>query len=492
MVLESMFEKQFEDSSHGFRPHRSCHTALQQVQRLFTATKWFIEGDIQGFFDNINHDVMIRILEERISDDRFIRLIRKFLTAGYLEEWVYHRTFSGTPQGGIVSPILANIYLDKLDKYMKEYMTKFDKGKQRTVNTEYRKLCGKRSFLVYKMKKATDETQRLEHISRIRVIEKERRQVPPMNDMDSNYRRIKYVRYADDFVIGVIGSRKDCEIIKEDIKKFLIEKLKLSLSDDKTLITHANKRAKFLGYEIYISKSSNQTKRGRISGILRRDYGKKVVLKLPMETMRKKLMDCGALKLINHNGHEKWKPQMRNRYKNNDDLEILDAYNAEIRGFCNFYSIANNSSELHNFRYIMEYSMYKTFASKYNTTMGKILAKYKINKEFTIFYESKKGEKKKRVLFKASFKRKKESLLPDSDNIPTIRFAEYTTSLIERLKAQQCELCGANGTLEMHHVRKVKDLNGKERWKILMIARRRKTMAVCQECHWKIHAGKID
>src|SRR6185437_2221917 len=113
MILESTFEKQFEDSSHGFRPRRSCHTALMQIQKNFTATKWFIEGDIKGFFDNIDHDVLMEILRDRIEDDRFLRLIRKFLNAGYVEDWVFHKTYSGTPQGGIISPILANIYLDK-------------------------------------------------------------------------------------------------------------------------------------------------------------------------------------------------------------------------------------------------------------------------------------------------------------------------------------------------------------------------------------------
>lgn len=128
MILEAIYEDYFENTSHGFRPKRSCHTALLHVQKTFNGAKWFVEGDIKGFFDNINHDVMVATLSERIADDRFLRLIRKFLNAGYVEDWKFHNTYSGTPQGGIVSPILANIYLDRLD-YMKEYIQKFDKGK---------------------------------------------------------------------------------------------------------------------------------------------------------------------------------------------------------------------------------------------------------------------------------------------------------------------------------------------------------------------------
>ncbi len=269
MVLEAIFERQFENSSHGFRTHRSCHTALIQVQRNFTASKWFIEGDIKGFFDNINHDVLIEILKERIADERFIRLIRKFLNAGYVEDWIFHKTYSGTPQGGIVSPILANIYLDKLDKYMKEYIFNFDKGDKRQDNVEYHRLSRKIAKLNYKLETVKDEAQKAERIKKIKEIESERKLLPCGNEMDNEYRRLKYVRYADDFLIGVIGSKEDCVKIKKEITTFLSEKLKLTLSEEKTLITHANKSAKFLGYEIYVRKSNNQTKRDK-SGRLKR------------------------------------------------------------------------------------------------------------------------------------------------------------------------------------------------------------------------------
>ncbi len=491
MILEAIFERQFENSSHGFRTNRSCHTALIQVQRNFTASKWFIEGDIKGFFDNINHDVLIEILKERIADERFIRLMRKFLNAGYVEDWIFYKTYSGTPQGGIVSPILANIYLDTLDKYMKEYISNFDKGDKRQDNVEYHRLSRKIAKLNYKLETVKDEAQKAERIKKVKEIEGERKLLPCGNEMDKGYRRLKYVRYADDFLIGVIGSKEECEIIKKELTTFLSEKLKLTLSKEKTLITHANKSAKFLGYEIYVRKSNNQTKRDK-SGRLKRDYGKRVVLKLPTETIRKKLIDYEAMKIIQHNGHEKWKPLSRIKLINNDDLEILDTYNTEIRGFANYYSIANNSSALNSLKYIMEYSMYKTFAKKYRTSARKIIEKYRFNKDFAVFYSNKKGERKMRVFFNESFSRKTEIVGTFCDTIPSTIIVAATTSLIDRLKAQQCELCGANENLEMHHIRKLKDLKGKEPWEILMIARRRKTMAVCQQCHKKIHYGKID
>ena len=488
MMLEAMYEEYFENTSHGFRPRRSCHTALIQVQKNFTATKWFVEGDIEGFFDNINHDVLIGILKERIADERFIRLIRKFLKAGYIEDWVFHKTYSGTPQGGIISPILANIYLDKLDKYMKEYAEKFDKGIKRKMNPEYKRYSGKIWWLGTKLKKTENEVTRKELITAIRCIQK-KRLIPSVDEMDENYKRIKYVRYADDFIIGVIGSKADSETIKEDIKNFLYDKLKLTLSEEKTLITHGNKHAKFLGYEIYVRKFSDMTKRGEKSGNLIKVYGKKVVLEMPMEAIKKKLLYYEVMRIHQFENKEKWKPISRSKVLHNDDLEILDAYNAEIGGFTNYYSIANNSSHLNSFKYIMQYSMYKTFAKKYRISVRRIIAKYRYNKDFAVFYENKKGERKMRVFFNGSFKRKTTATVSNCDNLANTIYNTAYTSLAERLKASKCELCGSEGNIEIHHVKKLKDLKGKKPWEIQMIGRRRKTLAVCIPCHKKIHHG---
>lgn len=492
MLLEAIYEGSFENTSHGFRPKRSCHTALIQVQKNFTAAKWFIEGDIEGFFDNINHDVLIGILKERIADDRFIRLMWKFLKAGYIEDWTFHRTYSGTPQGGIISPILANIYLDKLDKYMKEYACQFDRGDRRAMNLEYKRYSRKIWWLGTKLKQTKDKDTRKELIDAIKQHQKNRMHLPSVDEMDEGYRRIKYVRYADDFIIGVIGSKSDCEAIKEDIKNFLGEKLKLTLSEEKTLITHGNRKAKFLGYEIYVRPFTDKTLRGEKSGVLIKAYGKKVVLEVPMFTMRDKLLYYEAMEIHQFEGKAKWKPTSRTKLLHLDDLEILDAYNREIRGFANYFSIANNSSHLNSFKYIMQYSLYKTFARKYSTTARKIIAKYRHHKDFAVFYEDKKGGKKMRVFFNGSFKRKTTAMDASCDHVANTIFNTTVSSLIQRLKAGKCELCGATENIEIHHVKRLKDLKGKEPWKIQMIGRQRKTLAVCIPCHNKIHHGIID
>ena len=488
MILEAIYEGHFETTSHGFRPKRSCHTALLHIQKTFSGAKWFIEGDIKGFFDNIDHDVLVGILRERISDDRFIRLIRKFLKAGYVEDWTFHNTYSGMPQGGIVSPILANIYLDKLDKYVKEYIRHFDMGTKRRPGKESNDLANERKRTVRKLKKIKDGTEKAALVARLKAIEQERAAFPSGDEMDGSYRRLKYIRYADDFILGVIGSKEDALRIKEDIKSFLSESLALELSEEKTLITHTGKSAKFLGYEITVTRNNHQ--RRDVQGRLRRTYGKRVRQNVSMATLRDKLLEYGAMEIKLRNGKEIWKPKCRSGLIFNDDLEILDRYNRETVGFCNYYLIANNCVVLHNFRYIMEYSMYKTFAGKYRSTVRKINKKYRLNKLFTVKYEQK-GVIKSRTFYKTSFKRRTTAFNGSCDIEPYSIADVSRTNLTDRLKAEKCELCGATGKLIMHHVRNLKDLKGKESWKRLMSARKRKTIALCPSCHRLRHLGKV-
>ena len=479
-VLEAIYEGQFENVSHGFRPNRSCHTALAQIQRTFCGAKWFVEGDIKGFFDNINHDVLINTLKERISDDRFIRLIRKFLNAGYIENWKFHNTYSGTPQGGIVSPILANIYLDKLDKYMKEFQDKFDKGEHRKRNEQTQILWNERRRILAKLEVVKDEAEKAELIRQYKANRKESVNYPSGDEMDVNYKRLKYVRYADDFLIGIIGSKQDAMTIKEDVKNFLNEKLFLELSDEKTLITHTEDSAKFLGYEISVRKSN--TTRRSANGALRRAYNKRVRLMIGEDTVKKKLLEHRTLEIKIHNGKEQWKPKSRASLVSNDDLEILDKYNKEIRGLYNYFSLANNCNVLSKFSYIMKLSMYKTFAHKYRTKVRKILKKYYRNGHFSVKYQLRNGTVKDLTFYHDGFKKKNPMSYNNIDKLPNIMYHTASSSLIDRLKAEKCEVCGATGKLVMHHVRKLKDLKGKTPLEKRMIARKRKTIALCGSC----------
>ena len=481
LLLEAIYEGHFEGTSHGFRPHRSCHTALGMIQKSFAGAKWFIEGDIKGFFDNIDHNVLISILRERISDERFLRLIRKFLNAGYVEDWKYNKTYSGTPQGGIISPMLANIYLDKFDKYIKEYAAKFRKGDRRSINPEYWRLNNKKNWLKKKLQKTSDEQIRKSYLYEIAQLSKQMLSIPHKDAMDADFRRMQYVRYADDFLISVIGSKSECETIKADITQFMREQLKLELSDEKTLITHAQDKAKFLGYEIFIRKS-DAVKRNK-DGVLKRDFNGAVVLTLNSAVIQKKLTEYNALEVRNIDGKDIWWSKPRRYMTPMKPEDILAQYNAETRGLYNYYSLAANvSKECASFAFIMKMSMFKTLGWKLNTSARKVRQKYQKDKDFVIPYNDAKGKQKYRVFYNEGFKKRNAQFDVDYDKLPQTMYVPYP-SLVERLKDGRCELCGKEGKVVMHHVRTLTKLKGNNEWEKLMLKRHRKTLVVCEDCN---------
>ena len=486
MVLEAIYEGQFENTSHGFRPRRSCHTALTYIQHQFTGAKWFIEGDIKGFFDNIDHQVLIGILRERISDERFLRLIWKFLKAGYVEDFAFHNTYSGTPQGGIISPILANIYLDRFDKYMSEYAQNFDMGKRRRYNPQYTKFTKKAIRLRKKLRAIENEEEKAVLLAQIMDVQKEMRKFPASMDMDDKYRRLKYVRYADDFLIGVIGSKADCEKMKEDFTAFMKDKLKLELSAEKTLITNAHDAAKFLGYEITVRKSE-ATKRNA-NGWVKRAFCGGIILKLPLETVQKKLLSMKAMELRTINGKGTWWATPRTYMSKEKPEDICARYTTEIRGFYQYYRIANNISYSGSkFGYIMRYSFYKTLAMKLNSSSKKIVTRYKQGRDIAIPYIGKGGETKYRMFYNDGFARQQPSKDAACDNLPNLFVTPYPT-LAERLIERKCELCGAtNVDTVMYQVRKLTELEPNTEWNKLMLKKWRKTLVVCKCCNKKIH-----
>ncbi|MBG9747812.1 maturase [Bacillus thuringiensis] len=499
MLLTSIYEGSFHNRSHGFRPQRSCHTALYQIKKTFTAVRWFVEGDIEGFFDNIDHHTLIRILRKRIEDEKFLDLIWKFLRAGYLEKWQYNKTYSGTPQGGIISPILSNLYLNEFDNFMEGYKASFDKGNTRRTNPPYNQIKSKITFRkkrIEQLRRELDEIYEEEKMNKVLQFEQEIEQLDSewrkyesKDPMDTTYKRIQYVRYADDFLIGIIGNKDDAQQVKEDISEFLREELKLTLSDEKTLITNSKKRAKFLGYEIAIRRD-NSTKT-KANGVSSRVYFLTCELFMPKDVVRKTLIDKGAIKIDKTTGE--WKPIHRPALLRLDPLEILYTYNSEIRGLYNYYKLAINVCSLNTFKYPMEYSLYKTLGNKYKISIPKVKKKFWHEGSFGIKYKTKSGTKIAK-LYNEGFKRnlmvsKKEN----TDDMPNEMIFQSRSNLIDRLKAKKCEWCSTeNSPLEMHHTRKLKDLKGKKHWEKIMIARNRKTMALCIKCHDDLHAGKLD
>jgi len=475
LILEAYYEPTFSDHSHGFRPGRGCHTALRDVERTWTGATWFIEGDISDCFGSLNHDVMIRILSERIHDNRFLRLIRQMLQAGYLEDWRYHETLSGAPQGGVVSPILSNIYLHQLDMFVEKVLIpRYTRGKSRKRNPEYTR---RQSQMTRARARGDRET--------VRDLRRSLRRLPSVDPQDPGSRRLRYTRYADDHLLGFIGPKAEAEAIRDQLAQFLRNELALELNPSKTLITHARTRAaRYLGYEITVQQCDEKLTNGRraVNGV--------VALRIPLDVVKAKRAPYRC-----HG-----KPWHRSALQNLDEYDIVATYGAEYRGIVNYYLLATDVWRLNELEWYAKTSMLKTLAAKHQSTVSKMAAKHKAK------IQTQHGL---RTCFEARVHRNgKPDLVARFGGIPLVRSKDAVIvdrvpkphphprkELIHRLLTRRCELCGDPGKVLVHQVRKLASLgqtgSGQPTWAALMATKRRKTLVVCAACHDVIHAHPV-
>ena len=412
----------------------------------------------------------------------------KFLKAGYMEQWQYHMTYSGTPQGSGMSPILANIYMNELDTFMAEYKETFDRN-QRITTPEYSKLRWKifetrrKNNLIWD---TLSPEEKKERAAELRNMQAQQRNIPMRPVRETTFKGLQYVRYADDFIVGICGSKEDAENIKHDLAIFLRERLHLTLSEEKTKVTNSENRARFLGYDITISRS--QDIRKCKNGVKKRVLYGVPKLYMPHEKWEAKLLEYKAMQIKKDaDGKERWRAMPRGKLINRTDIEILSKVNSEIRGLYNFYSIACNVSTLNKFSSIMKYSMLKTFGSKFHCHVSKIKERYVKNGEFTVQYETKHGIKEA-TFYHEGFRKKTQPIIGQVDIREIYKKYSRPNSLAARLKAHRCELCGTQCTqLEMHQVKRLKTLTNEHEWERIMKDRRRKTLAVCPSCHDEIH-----
>jgi len=468
-ILEHLYEPRFSKRSHGFRPDKGCHTALEDIQANWTGTKWFIEGDIKGCFDNVNHKKLLEILEETIDDKRLIRMLGNLLEAGYMEGWRYHASYSGTPQGGIISPILSNIYLDKLDKYVEKVLIpKYTRGTKRVRNKVYDSLINKANYL--------DRAGKHEEARKER---NKAKQLPSADPNDPNFRRLNYIRYADDFLLGFIGPKEEAAEIKESIKDFLTEELMLEMSQEKTLITHAEEGAKFLGYLI---KSQKDNSRNSEDG--KRHLNGKIGLKLPNEKLK------GYIGKYQHKG----KALRRTKLMQGTDYEIIRTYNDEFRGICQYYKLAYDASRLSRVKWEAERSLTMTLAGKHKITAKQVYQKYRRDiKGIKVLVTEVRRENKKPLVATWGLIQPKREPGTIHDILVEGR-VPGRSELQKRLEANECEACGGDKKLEVHHIRKLADLwkrKDLQIWEKVMAAKKRKTIVLCQKCHDDLHAGRL-
>jgi group II intron reverse transcriptase/maturase len=481
LLLEAFHEPMFSDRSHGFRPGRGCHTALREVANTWTGTTWFVESDIADCFGSFDHDVMVTILAERIHDNRFLRLLRNMLTAGYLEDWKWGATLSGVPQGGIASPVLSNIYLHKLDVFVETVLIpEHTRGRLRARNPEYRKI-----------EQAIVRARRRGDRAEVRSLYRRLHSLPSQDPRDPGYRRLRYCRYADDSLLGFAGPKVEAEQIKRRLTEFLRDDLKLELSEDKTLITHArSQRARFLGYEISVASRDHRTRRpSKTDRRNRRSLNGTIVLHVPVSVIKAKSVPYLS----------RGKPARRNPMVNDSDYDIVARYGAEYRGIVQYYLLASDVFRLHRLRWVMETSMLKTLASKHRSSVTKMAARHKakvvtphgLRTRFEAHVE--RGGRKPLVAWFGGIplKRQKNAVLTDRQHTGPVY---PNRQLVIRLLKGRCELCKRTDNIQVHHVRALAELNRpgqpQPEWAKVMAQIRRKSLVVCGDCHDCIHGRK--
>lgn len=490
ILLEQVYEPVFSENSHGFRPNKSCHTALKQVKDKWTGMKWIVEIDIKSFFDSISHEKLVEILEKKIDDKRTVSVIKGMLKAGYMEDWKYNSTYSGTPQGGIISPILANIYLHELDMFMETMTAWFNKGKTRRRNPKYSNLQGRTDKLTKEYKRLKEENAPKDVLRN--CLEKRRNLVMTKQRMnlgdpfDANYKRLQYVRYADDFVIGIIGSKADAEQVFQKVKQFIETELLLEISEKKSCIRLAKNGVRFLGYDIR-TYTGAKIKNVVIHGIhtTMRTVTQQMQLHVPAEKMA---MFCGKCGYGNYNN---FRAQSRGILLRRSDAEIIETYNSEIRGLVNYYSLAQAyKTAVDKLVSLATSSCLATLAHKHKSTTAQVAKKLRQQAGGYALICTVKGNPKTYKLFRladhspANFINVRVDVTTRTEWLTMSR-----TELISRLSANRCEYCGkVGGYMEVHHVRKMADVKGKLMWQKIMSAMRRKTLVLCIDCHKQLHS----
>lgn len=486
MILECIYDSPhgpyFQETSHGFRPGRSCHTALREIRGKWPATNWFLEGDISDCFGSIEHGILISLLRKKIQDERFLNLIWKLLRAGYLDlQEARHDSLAGTPQGGIASPILANVYLHELDEKVEEIRTRLERGKKKRKNPLYHNLVERKRRL---QKKGGT------HTKAYRELVRQMRSMPAVEVNDPNFIRIKYLRYADDWLVGICGPRTLAEQVKEELKCFLHDHLKLTLSEEKTRITHAREeQAQFLGTQLFIGRGGIQRvvtiNNGLSKPFKRRSTGSEIIMEAPTPKLIKKLESKGFCTA-------KGKPTTKKAWIYLDPDQIVQLYNGINRGLQNYYRFADNFQQFTRIQYILQYSLAKTLAAKYKCSVRRIYKRF--GKTITIPVKTKKDKPDRLISFfvNRDWKRQRNGFQIGNRNIDLL---QWTITMRTRSKlGKACCICDDPLHVEMHHVRHIRKTGARRPtgFNAILQALNRKQLPVCRSCHQKIHRGEYD
>lgn len=521
LILEPIFELSFSNLSHGFRKGRSCHTALGQIDRDFKPIKWVIEGDIQKYFDTVNHEILMNKIEEKMKDPLLLKLIKTGLKAKvFLPNKTNLISELGVPQGGILSPLLSNIYLDCFDKYIENKIKNYNQGNSPKHNKDY---------------------------EAARYYKKSLKGLISYNPFDSTYRKLVYVRYADDFLIGIRGPIKDCFKIKEEIKVFLEKELKIVLSTEKTKITHIMDNVQFLGHRIIRKYVRVFTKYyTKIKPVFRKSKHHVFGIDAVRTKILKKLKSLGMIGFTLINGKSKIIGKSYVPFIPYQQSEIILKYNSILRGLSEWWKYAGNRRQtIHFISYLLQYSAAKTLAQKYNTSMKKIFtlagkdlsipiknlkAIGVTDKRIEEWQSSIGSDNAKTVTTLTPFLYPKYQMIPNNiefkygltwkpeylklleklskkvtlnsilnleekilEDLPKeFDFLNVLTRGLSRgikLLNAVCILCNTDQDIQIHHVKSVSSIKGKSAKEKRIKAFSRKQIPLCRECHLAVHQG---
>lgn len=471
VVLENIYEPKFLNSSHGFRPNRGCHSALYELFRNGGNHSWAIEGDISKCFDSIPHSTMLRLINREVSCERTSTLIGKALRAGYKEKGRIFKPSLGTPQGSVLSPFLCNVVLHQFDRYMAKLGKLWRKGETRRMNPAFRRTYRRTNITAGDKKKVISS-------------------IPSKDPQDPNFRRLMYIRYADDFVVLSTSSYKETSFLKQHIKNFLM-RLGLTLNTDKTKVTSMQKGFSFLGADLMKIRSGAKPMRYIKYKGKKKPGRRRVNLRLrvlaPISKLLKRLSEAKLVKLSGGTGLPN--ATAKRLLVPMDHADILTFYNQKIRGILNYYSFAGNRGQLHRVLYFLYMGCALTLALKYRTRTARAT--------FKKFGTNLKDEKSGTTLYRPNNLRvlHKYQKSVSIEEPKAIIAKNWANKLTNSGLLRTCAICGG-GPVEMHHLRGVKKVRariktGEASYEQFVGTFRRKQIPLCTIHHRELHKGNL-
>ncbi len=486
LILDAIYEPTFYENSFGFRTNRGPHNALKYIEENFRWCSYVIEGDIKEAYPSISHEKLISILKEKISDERFINLIRKFLKAGILQDRNIQYSHFGTPQGSVVSPLLANIYFDKLDKEVIKLSKQIFVPKVNKRNTIHKNLSYKISRKFSELHDIQDKKSILykDTLKEIKDLKQHQRSIPSLVKQGVE---IKYVRFADDWVIGINGPFRLTTKILTYIQKYLKEELALTLSPEKTKITCLHRGTfSFLGYDIFIPRNRPITK---VKGIIRR--GNSLLrLEPSIDKIQKSLKNSGFITTLGKG----YRPTSKKSITTLEDHVIVSYFRSVWLGLYNYYSGSTNRTLLLYIQFLLIRSCAMTLGHKHRKSSKYMFDKYGKNLNFNI---SEKKTLDTKLLGSVSFPILNIGKLSTRKWNINENFKDPFSQKINKISRsnllKNCLLCKSKIDIEMHHVKHIRKRGKKyigfhEQMSLI----NRKQIPVCRECHNMIHTGQYD